>query len=92
MLRKLLQRLFGIQGAAYTGATPVIFTDIFENCIGGWVFSFHDAQHKDGGVWGPYETKQEAIDHRYAFVENRKGTEFVHQGVPYLPKYFQRII
>ncbi len=89
MLRKLLQKLFGIQGAAYTGATPVIFTDIYEG-VDGWSFSFHDAQHKDGGIWGPYETKQEAIDNRKVFVANRKGTEFVHQGVVYMPEYFRR--
>lgn len=91
MLRKLLQKLFGIQGAAYTGATPVIFTDIYK-AADGWSFSFHDAKHKDGGIWGPYETQQEAVENREVFVANRKGTEFVHQGVAYMPPYFRRVM
>ena len=93
MIKKLWQKLFGVPGAAHTGATPVILTDIYDG-PDGWHFSFTTPDHKDGGVWGPYRSQREAEDNRERFVSSRKGTtEFVHQGVPYrTPDYYRRVI
>lgn len=76
----------GPSGAAHQGATKVLFTDVYAG-FDGWYFSYHDAKHTEGEVFGPYLGRKDVTFLRREFVNKRvgRGFSYVHQGVPYVP-------
>ena len=77
-LKEIRDKFFGVAvpGAAKVSDKPVIHTDVW-GYSGGWFFIWHDEKHESGEIFGPYDSREDAVFMRGAFVEKRESQGYL---------------